>query len=153
MKNSKLPKTISSFVLLVYFITQAIAFDGVVLCKSSYGLTVAIEFANEGCCAEESTLRNSDSHKHSNKAEHSITQRQSRYCDNCSDCEEFLLVFLSSNQSFKKSITPLRPSAQRTPPPFFIVDNQPMQFASTSPPPQLPFNNFPSFLRTTILLI
>ena len=155
MKNSKLHQSISIFVLLAYSATQAIAFDGLVVCQSDDGYTAAIEIVNEGCCAqEESTLGYADNHKHHpDNAQYSIAKCQSSYCDDCGDCEDVVLVFFSGTEGLQKLIVPPKPSAQRTLPPFFTILNHQMQFSSTSPPPQLFSNNFPSFLRTTVLLV
>ena len=155
MKSSKLRKSISLFLLLVYSITQAIAFDGLVLCQSSNGYSAAIEFVNEGCCAEEEfTFGHSDSHKHhSDNVQYSIAQCQSSYCDDCGDCEDVVLVFVSSTQGLQKLIVHPRSLAHRSLPPFLSMLHQPAQFSSKSPPPQLFFNNFHSFLRTIVFLV
>ena len=147
MKNSKLHKSISIFVLLVYSLTQAIAFDGLVLCQGENGYTAAIEFVNDGCCAgEESTLGHSDSHKnHADSAQYSIANCQSSYCDDCGDCEDVVLVFVSGTEGLQKPIVPPKPSKQRTLPSFLTILNQDVQFSSMSLPPQLFSNNFSAF--------
>ena len=155
MKISKLHKSISIFVLLVYSLTQAIAFDGLVLCQGEDGYIAAIEFIDDGCCAgEESTPEHSDSHKNPcDNPQYSITKSQSSYCGDCEDCEDVVLVFVSGTEGLKKLIVPSKPSAQRTLPPFLDILNQKVPFSSSLPPPQFFSNNFPSFLRTTVLLV
>ena len=155
MKNLKIQKILSSFVLFVYFIAQAFAFDGLVLCQGADGYTAAIEIVNEGCCSgEESTPENSDNHKnHSDNAQYSIAKSQSSYCGDCGDCDVVVLVLVSDTKSLQKFIVPPKPSAHRTLPYFLTIRNPQVQFSSVSPPPQLFSVNFPSFLRTTVLLV
>ena len=148
MKTSKIKLCLSSSVLLAYFITQTIAFGGMVLCQGNDG-HAAIEFANGGECAE-LPLWNSDDHKHSNISGHDTIQSE---LSHCGDCVDIPLSFDSSNERLQKSITPLKSSAQRAPPPLFAVHNPQSQFVVARLQRRTPFNNIPSFLRTTVLLI
>ena len=148
MKNSIIKKVLSSFVLLVYFFTQTIAIGGVVLCQSDAGHT-AIEFAHGGECAE-SPFGNFDDHDHADISDHSVIQCE---LSHCGDCVDIPLSFDSSNERLQKSITLLKPFAQRAPPPFLAVHYQQESFVAVSLPRISAFNTFPSFLRTTVLLI
>jgi hypothetical protein len=148
MKNSKIKKILSSFILLAYFTTQTIAIGGMVLCEGSDGHS-AIEFANGGDCAE-LPFSESNGHKHSDDSGQSVIQCE---LSHCGDCEDIPLSFVAGNERLQKSITLLNPSAQRAPPPFFAIHNQQSQFVAVSLPRRTPFNNFPSLLRTTVLLI
>lgn len=148
MKNSKLKKSLSFLILLVYLTTLPIAFGGVVLCQGSDG-HVRIEFANGGHCAE-LPLENSDGHNHSSNSESSVIQCE---LSQCGDCEDIPLALVASNEGLPKSITLLKLSPQLLPPPFFAIYNQQKPFLTASLSRMVPFNNFPSILRTTVLLI